>query len=200
VKKDDLVNFIDGLKSSGVKTVDVGFLQNALAQIDDGNTSDKTHEWRTLTAKLKHDSDLAAYNNKHAFNVRLFEAVITFSQLTLKSAFLLNGGASIAILTFLGHDQWKYLRVPLANALLLFVTGVFMSALSTASTYFTQSAYAEHNRRIGNYWRWVTVVLLAVAYLAFGIASWRCYIAFTRNSSGILKHSSSQVFVLSTGV
>ena len=71
-----------------------------------------------------------------------FKSVILTGQSALKSAILINGGAAVALLAFIGH-VWKpdYLRtasINLVGSLQWFVFGVLSAAIAAGGTYAAQ--------------------------------------------------------------
>ncbi len=93
--------------------------------------------------------DLEQYKARLAMwqgeRVEHFRAVILHGQNALKSAILINGGAAVALLAFIGHlwrpDTVGALRL-LAASLVWFVAGVLLDAVSAGSTYLSQYCYA----------------------------------------------------------
>jgi len=71
------------------------------------------------------------HKNVHAHSVELFRSVILAGQNALRTAFLMNGGAAVALLAFVGHlATTDPHRVPsLAPSLTMFVGGVLVAAL-----------------------------------------------------------------------
>ncbi len=68
-------------------------------------------------------------------------AVIAFATLGLKSLLLANGGALVALLTFLGSVQtFPSAKVAIWWAFALFVAGLFLALISVVFAYFAQSS------------------------------------------------------------
>jgi hypothetical protein len=84
------------------------------------------------------------HKNIHAHGVEMFRSVIQAGQNALRSAFLMNGGASVALLAFVGHlSSVAPKKVPmLAPSLATFVGGVLVAALASGVTYLSQWFYA----------------------------------------------------------
>ncbi|SRR6266852_2927538 len=78
-----------------------------------------------------------------------FKTAIDSGKNALQTAILINGGAAVALLAFLGNILTKdtpsraSLKFPLSAALLCFGLGVLASALAAAFVYFAQSAHAR---------------------------------------------------------
>ena len=58
--------------------------------------------------KAQHKNQLAQYNAERAaelsFDIEMFKSVIIAGQAALKSAILINGGATVALLAFIGSQ------------------------------------------------------------------------------------------------
>ena len=105
-----------------------------------------------------------------------FKAVIQSGQNALRTGFLLNGGASVAMLAVIG----KFMTVeysmqyvpPLANSLILFVIGTFLIAFSSAVTYLSQWFYgggADSHYKVGFGLNFVAIL---IGLSSFGFFLW----------------------------
>ncbi|QSX39468.1 hypothetical protein [Shewanella cyperi] len=129
-------------------------------------------------------------DKKHhnATKQELFKAAIQAGQNALKTAFLLNGGASIALLAFiskLAESQYHSNQVPLfADCLVKFVIGVFLIAFATGTNYLSQWLYAA-NTTNGNAWgnrvNIMSLLLGLGSYTFFCLGSYKAYLVFMAN-------------------
>ena len=95
-----------------------------------------------------------------------FKAVIQAGQNALRTGFLLNGGASVALLAVIGkfmtvEDSVQYVP-PLANSLIMFVIGTFLIAFISALTYLSQWIHdggEDWHMKVGNGLNYVTIVV-----------------------------------------
>ena len=87
-------------------------------------------------------------------NLEMSKATINAGQNAIKSMVVINGGAAVAMLAFIGNiwSTGKNLQgvKGLSWGLLFFVLGVLLSGIVSALTYLSQRAYAEHNNKTGN--------------------------------------------------
>jgi hypothetical protein len=117
-----------------------------------------------------------------AFNIEMFRAVITCGQSALKNAVLINGGAGVALLAFIGHVWEKDLAPEIVRgltwSLLLFICGVLASAVAAGTTYLSQALWASDWERTAHAINYTTVVLVGMSYLAFAIGGYEAYSAF----------------------
>lgn len=137
---------------------------------------------------LQTQRDLAFYAAKHSSRIEYYKAkskrisddshaVITIGQGALKSSILINGGACVALLAFIGKIITENtVPVPgLSTALLIFGCGVLFSAISSGTTYLSQSNYAIKKRRRAVFYNYLVIVFIILSYLSFlggGIISW----------------------------
>jgi hypothetical protein len=118
----------------------------------------------------------------HSQRIELFKSVIQAGQSALKTAFLMNGGASLALLTFIGHLSKSPItqgKVPaLAESLSTFVLGVIISALATGTTYLSQwffHGYSSPHQKTGFALNVLAILLGLLSYIIFAIGSYRSY-------------------------
>lgn len=99
----------------------------------------------------------------------MFRSVIVAGQSAIKSSFILNGGASVALLAFIGHlAQFDAAKVPMfAACLLYFAFGALAAVVTSGLTYLSQWFYAGAKT-------WATKVGfgLNIACIILGIASY----------------------------
>ncbi|MBW4936170.1 hypothetical protein [Marinobacter sp. F4206] len=81
---------------------------------------------------------IAELQQLHAFEH--FRSVISMAELALKSAILVNGGACIALLTFIGNVSSSGSKL-IVFGLFAFASGVFLDAVATFLAYLTQNEF-----------------------------------------------------------
>ena len=109
---------------------------------------------------LQTQRDLAFYAAKNTVRIERykartkkisdgFHAVITIGQGALKSGALINGGACVALLAFIGNIITKEASMisGLSTALLIFGGGVLFAAISSGTTYLAQENYERKKRK-----------------------------------------------------
>ena len=125
--------------------------------------------------KMEHQSQLAQYNAESARRVEMFKSVITAGQSALKSAILINGGAAVAILAFVGSIWEKSIAlctvIYLLVAMGLFTVGVLLGAVASGLTYLAQRAYAQEREKGGNRLNVAIISCVVVAYVLFLVGS-----------------------------
>jgi len=128
----------------------------------------------TLMEKYKAELQVWIKQNEaiQAQNIEMFRSVILAGQNALKAAFLMNGGATVALLAFLGKlsDQHQDKIPVFSSALVIFVTGVLAITIASGSTYLSQWFYAHPEpwkRKTGHLLNILTIVLNLGSYGLF---------------------------------
>ena len=116
-------------------------------------------------------------------NNSLFNAAIESGRNALKSGMIINGGASLSMLTFIGSISSsinaKITIHSLAIPLGFFVAGVLACALASGATYIAQSNfYLNPQKRIGTWLNISAILLVLTSYSFFALGSYNAYQAF----------------------
>lgn len=121
--------------------------------------------------KAQQQSSLEGYKAQQQQQIEMFRSVIATGQTALKTSLLINGGATVALLTFLGHvwsnPQGGNLVSVLSLSLYLFGLGVLLGAVATGFTYLAQSAYNHAYHTTGAVFRILVIVLVVATYFLF---------------------------------
>ena len=126
----------------------------------------KEFQQREWEAKMAH------YNAQVQSSLEGFRSTMQLAQAALKSSILINGGAAIAMLAFIGHiwnsGQFSSIQSQISGSLIWFLLGVFVSAVATGTGYVTQVFYFEfQDNKIALRWRIISVVLIVFSYIFF---------------------------------
>ncbi|AWY39406.1 hypothetical protein DKY63_05595 [Pseudomonas putida] len=121
--------------------------------------------------------------NNHASQLEMFRTVIQSGQNAVKTALLMNGGASVALLAFIGKlTEAQQIRIPVfAEALTFFVIGVFAIVVTAGMTYLSQWFYAaseQWKRKTGFAFNIISIVLGLSSYGFFVWGMRKAYLAF----------------------
>ena len=126
----------------------------------------------------EYKAKLQKWNEDHkshnAQSLELIRAAISSGQNALRTSFLMNGGASVAILAFIGHlAAVDSTRIPdFAQSLTWFVSGVFAIGAASGATYASQWLFSDWDngkwtRRWGNFFNLLAVSLGLISYGLF---------------------------------
>ena len=123
--------------------------------------------------EIEHKNILAQYSAERAQDIELFKAVILSGQAALKSAILINGGAAVALLAFIGSvfksSPNSVVITKLSCAMVYFVIGVLSGAVASGTAYISQFfyAYGKKCRCWGHIINGFTWFLVIVSYISF---------------------------------
>ncbi len=117
-------------------------------------------------------------------SLEMFKSVILTGQSAIKSGILINGGAAVALLAFIGkiwtESQTQITTSLLSTALVYFSVGVLLGALTSGFTYLSQLCYSnESSVSKGKMLHIFTVITGLSTYLFFGLGAWSVYCSFT---------------------
>ena len=124
---------------------------------------------------------MAQWEKAHESKMETYRFMIASGQSAMKATVLINGGAAIALLAFIGHlvasaqaSSIPELAVPLAG----FVAAVLCGVMSIVLTYVTLSSYSADKVTRGNISNWFAVGFVVLSYVLFGLGSWLAYQGF----------------------
>lgn len=148
---------------------------NLIAYLDDVIASPSEDITEAQLEHYKAQLQVWVEENKrgHASDLEMFKSVITSGQNALRTAFLLNGGAAVAILAFLGKLSDHHTdKIPLfASSLIIFVSGVLAIAIASGFTYLSQWIYAESGK-----WQYSTGLTFNILAIILGLSSYGLFI------------------------
>lgn len=161
---------IDQLQEQGYETIAIDPLLKALNQaIERGE--------HTLNYDLTNHAHTLEFERNS--KMEMFKSVITTGQSALRAAMLLNGGAAVAMLAFVGKlvEHSSSSSSAVATAVFLFAIGALLGAMATGSTYLSQMSYAfDGESRVATVsarlLHVVTVFLVASSLIVFAYGAW----------------------------
>lgn len=173
---------IEKFESQGQDSVSIETLISGLDKFI--NSSSEESEGiliERLKAHLQSNVEIEKYN--HSADLEMFKSVIQSGQNALRAIVLLNGGAAVALLAFIGKlTEVNRLSIPLfALPLTIFVAGAFLATISSGLTYLTQVLYSEEGKlrtRAGVSMQFGSILLSLAALYLFGHGAYRAYGAF----------------------
>ena len=133
--------------------------------------------------KEKNRRELAQYNAEVIGNLEMFRSLISTGENALKSVILINGGAAVALLAFIG-SIWDKSTNDIASKILLlismagFVFGTFLGGVAASFTYLTQHLYSKQKHRKADVLGIICDILVFISYAVFVIASIFAFCAF----------------------
>jgi len=165
------------VKAQGQSTVAIEALENYLGGLE--KDASLSFEMR----KLEYQQTLAHYDAQTKSQLEMFKSVIDAGKEALNATLLINGGAVVAFLGFLGSMLSKggseALGLKLTIPLLFFGFGVLFGALGFGFRYCAQFTYARQWIKAGHIFNVISVLFATAAYTAFGYGVYVAYSAFT---------------------
>lgn len=178
---------IEDAAQQGAESVSVSELQRVNAEII-GIAAESPDDIAVGEAALEqYKAQLAANSerqrNLHEFDLEMMRSTVMTGQSALKSSLLINGGAAVAVLAFLGNAWSKSIPRPIvlqaSYGLSLFVWGVLAAATAAGATYLSQAGYGDqlgkNSQKIGDFGRGLAIALVVAAYVLFACGAWQTY-------------------------
>ena len=148
---------------------------NLLAYLDQVQRSPEPDPPQAQIERFKADLQnwIESKRQVHEGELEMFRSVITAGQGAIKSSFLLNGSAAVAMLAFIGHlAQFAPAKISaFAVCLALFAFGVLSIAVTSGATYLSQWFYASTKAWAPRVGFWLNILCIV-----FGLASYACFI------------------------
>ncbi len=163
------------LREEGKSFVHIRSLENFLdEQETDAIESDKDQQ---LYLKFRHETILAVNIAKWDFQKEGVRATINSGQVAMRAAIMINGGAAVAILAFLGHlVSVNSSEVSgIANAMFAYIIGVLCATLSTGSNYCSAYVASSDKKEIFYFFNIISILLIIGSYSAFFIGGYCAY-------------------------
>jgi len=191
---------LEGFRKQNVKQFSIEYIEKwveGLSKFVEASPDEEPTEAQKKIQQREWEGQMAHYNAQVQSGLEGFRSTVAFAQAALKSSILINGGAAVAILAFIGHIWNKGLSSPIQNqisgSLILFFLGVLVSAMATATSYLTQVFYSElqdHARALK--WRMISIVLILFSYIFFLTGGIYAYKAFTITPQGGVQTETEQ--------
>ena len=109
----------------------------------------------------------------------MFKTIFVYGEHAVRSVLIINGGAAVALLAFIGNILARGVSKSLASdyslPLAYYAFGVLVGSLAMGGSYITQYSYVHFGQKWGVVWHWVTATLVVFAYVCFGAATFLCY-------------------------
>jgi len=170
---------VDAAKQNGLSEVSLESLSKLIDLIEQEDQSTPAGVEHAQAALEKFKSDLVDWQNSnqrnHESDLEMLRATIGTSHLAIKSALLINGGAAVAFLAFLGTAWSRFpefaVKSLLSSSLGYFTWGVMCTGIGAAVAYVCQAAlggeFGKFSQTIGEILRWLAVILVMGSFVLF---------------------------------
>jgi len=167
---------ISSAKADGLKFIEVDVLEAMLHDLR------KSSHMAIEFQKLSSQHTLAQYDAQNKLNLESYKSVLDAGREALNALLLINGGAVVALLGFMGATISKglpaELGLRLTTPLACFGAGVLLGACSFGVRYLAQFCFAKEWKIAGTATNVGSIVLAASGYGAFAIGLYSAYGAF----------------------
>lgn len=167
---------LNQVQDSGQKFVSVEAMLEYLANLD-GSVPVESE-----VRKLEHESNLAQHRAIHESDLEMFRSVIEAGRTALSSCILINGGATVALLAYLGNLLAKNPTVvaprPLVYALVGFAVAVLCATVASGVRYLSQASFSKSWQQAGHVCNIISILLVVAAYFLFALGVFNAYVAF----------------------
>lgn len=136
-------------------------------------------------------------NKDESLRLTFLNSAATLAQSTIKGAMLINGGAAVAVLAFIGNIWSKCNEVPesIAWSVASYSGGVLIAGIAMGTAYFTQYYYLENllnekgaNKvKVGKVFRNTSTILIIGSFISFAIGTYLSFVTFTGATIGCSK-------------
>ncbi|HGL5978090.1 TPA: hypothetical protein ACKFKV_003869 [Klebsiella oxytoca] len=153
IKKD-----VSDVKQNDAETILVDNLLNYLSEID---VTEQPEDNALTLEGIKHQNStqLELFKIENNFQMESFKAAISIGANACRTFLIMNGGAAIALLAFLGNIWNKSSSTEaasaIATALVLFCMGVVLAGVCAGFSYISQSLFVSSelgNKKSQLYW------------------------------------------------
>lgn len=151
---------VQAIKDQGVASIYCENLIKYLTEVEN-SPEPETTPLALEEAKARLQQWVVSNQYQHESSIEMFRSVIASGQNALRTSFVLNGGACVALLAFIGHlAQFNTPAVPIfANALFPFVIALIAISLTSGLTYIGQSMYAHNHLKWGDKVKAICIIL-----------------------------------------
>lgn len=181
VESADILNKLNvelaSVRASGQSAVDIDALQKYIEYL-------RTHHAASSDElrKLEQQRSLAYFDAQTKHSIEMFKSVIDAGREALNALVLVNGGAVVALLGFMGATISKgfpaSLGMQLTRPVLFFGLGVLMGVVGFGVRYLGQACYAGQRNTLGTVFNVTSSFAAVVGYALFGSGVYAAYSAF----------------------
>lgn len=168
------------VKSQGHETVRCDNLIRYINELIEAGCSETDSTEATESQKARTQFALEEYKHNSSATLEMFKSVIQSGQNAIKTMLLLNGGAAIALLAFIGKlsDNNSRAIPDFAYSITSFVVGALLMGFVACLTYLAQIAFDSHvsrHQKIGTCLQISCAILGALSLASFAYGTYKTY-------------------------
>jgi hypothetical protein len=155
-------------ENNGAQNIPLKSMLSLLSEIELGLATPKN------AVKFQKESELAQTRTEQDANKEMFRTVIDSGKTALTTCILINGGAAIALMSFLSNAYGKNsmgtpVPASMGYALLTFAIAVFLAGATSGLTYLAQCQFHQRNYSKGKLYNGTGIFFVALGYALFAI-------------------------------
>jgi len=170
---------IQDVKDKGTAAI---YCDNLIAYLDEVAKSPSPNPSELELERYRADLQLHIEQSKnyHASQLEMFKSVIASGQSAMRASFLMNGGASVALLAFIGHlSSTDPSKVSAFSAVIIpFVFGVLVMAMTSGFTYLSQWLYHSENLDSQKWGFKINIFSIVLGLSSYVLFLWGMYSAY----------------------
>lgn len=135
-------------------------------------------------AQINHEHQMEVWKVeaplKNAANLEMFKSIIEAGQTAIKTGTVINGGAALGLLAFIGNLATKQPGQSVevfSNPLVFFMAGVASAGICSVFRYLSQAGY-QKNESLGDRWKTAAITTGTICMACFIAGCWCAYQAF----------------------
>lgn len=175
---------VKATKAAGFDKIDI---EKMLIYLDTLNAEKEyNHDIQMELLKSSNVSEIEFAKLNHAASLEAFRSVITVGTNAAKAFMIINGGAAISLLAFLGNiwnkDSSSAAISTITVSLLIFCMGVLCSGACSGFTYLAQICYASSDLRTKKVWHsagninnFIAILTGLSSLVLFGVGAYVTY-------------------------
>ena len=180
---EELKTSINQVKSQGHETVNCDNLIKYIDMVVEAASNDDKTDENTEVLKARLQLSLEEYKYNLSASLEMFKSIIQSGQNAIKTMLLLNGGAAIALLAFIGKlsDNNSSAIPDFAYSITAFVIGALVIGVTSCLTYLSQIALDSNvkwHKKSGTTLQATCVALGLTSICAFAFGTYKTYQAF----------------------
>lgn len=187
MRNSDLIDVIksdvSAVANQGHEAVGISDLIRYLDALKEQATDEKSFDQLSLEKfRASHQSALTQFEKLHESRMEIYRSTIMSGQAAMKSTILINGGAAVALLAFIGHlvsSGQKSIVPSFALPLFCFVAAALCGVVAVGLTYVTLSSYNINKTMLGNISNTISVGVVVLSYILFAVGCYNAYLIFS---------------------
>jgi hypothetical protein len=174
------------LRERGYEQISIDLLCEILLVAEESSAEEPADPFALAQFEARLQAANLRIQAAQAQSIEFFRSIVASGQSAIQTSILINGGAAVAILAFIGNvaKQAPAAAADLADAVVRFAAGVLAAALGSGITYAGQYGFGFGWQRAAVIFNVLAVVAVVAAYVLFGWGVKSAFDAFVQLAPG----------------